>query len=128
MKVEFFSKYGIVAEFAKLTETVCITLAAGEFADAKSWGWLDAVAPEEDSDPLIGSMLVLEGMAIAQFESMADAHIWLTNVQERLDIDPVRERAPSLLTIVFDRNGNPISEGNITQIQLPQEVTNEPEQ
>lgn len=127
MKVEFLSKYGLISEYANLSKKVLISLASGEFNVAKAWKWLELHPPEDEDDPMIGSMLVLEGMVIGQFDSLDDAAAWLQAVQKQLVEQLATERTPSLLTIIFDQDGNPIAEGNIDTIQLTQEVNNERE-
>ena len=108
MKVEFMTKFGLVAEYAALKKMPLLLLLSAEFAEASEWAFLDDVTAD-DSQSFLGTMLMTTGMVVAEFESLTDIDAWIGSVQSRLP-----ENAPRLVIATFDHEGRILEEGPLT--------------
>lgn len=107
MKVEFMTKFGLVAEYAALKKVPLLLMLSAEFAQSEEWAFLDDVT--DDSQSFLGTMLMTTGMVVAEFETLADIDTWIGAVQSRLP-----ENAPRLVIATFDDEGRILEEGSLT--------------
>lgn len=84
-RVEFFSKYGVICEYAAVVNKPLLILISGTFAEPSYWNWLDPEPTRSsDEDSPLSVMLTTTGLAVGVFDTLEHMNNWISAAQDRL--------------------------------------------